>query len=169
MPLLAAAVAAFAGCAAPDRTGLTLDAVNKRVGGPKAGRARIVVLRDKGFAGIVDGGWQVHVDGTPMGEVKTGTFVYRDLPAGRRQLVFAPPGQLARASRHEFAAAAGRTYFFRLQINEKGRMVSGSAGLAGYFIASAIADASDDRGLFDFIPLEAAAAQEAMADLRLVE
>jgi hypothetical protein len=166
------AVAIVAGCAGPTRTGATLDEVRKSVGAPKAGHARIVVLRQKAFPGIFDNGWQVHLDGSPMGDLKTGTFVYRDRPAGRHQLMFARPGDFSRASRHDFEAAPGRTYVFHLDMNEKGRLVQASgmnAGLAGLFISSAISAAADERGFFDFIPLDEIAAREVMADLRLAE
>jgi hypothetical protein len=122
--------------------------------------------------GIGDTGWEIHVDGAPIGALKTGTFVYRDLPAGRRQLSFAPPGHLARASHYELAAVPGRTYYFRLEMNDKGKMINAGAalgGLSGYFLASAIADGSDERGVYDFIPMEDAAARTAMAELRLAE
>jgi hypothetical protein len=107
-----------------------------------------------------------------MGDLKTGTFVYRDRPAGSHKLTFERPGDLSRESHQEFAAASGRTYFFRLEMNQKGRLVmaaSSQAGLAGLFISSAMSAAADERGLFDFTPLEDAAAREALADLRLAE
>ena len=172
MPLVLAAMALMAGCAATSRTGADLETLNKTVGAPKAGRARVFVLREPGYGGIGDTGWEIHVDGAPIGALKTGTFVYRDLPAGRRQLSFAPPGHLARASHYELAAVPGRTYYFRLEMNDKGKMINAGAalgGLSGYFLASAIADGSDERGVYDFIPMEDAAARTAMAELRLAE
>jgi Protein of unknown function (DUF2846) len=174
MSLALVAVAIVAGCASagPTRTGASLDDVRNSVGAPKAGHARIVVLRDKAFPGLIDYGWKVHLDGAPMGDLKTGTFVYGDRPAGRHQLLFARPGDLSRASRHDFSAAPGRTYFFRLAMNDKGRMVDAggiAVGLTGWFVSSAIADASDERGLFDFIALDEASARLAMTDLRLAE
>jgi hypothetical protein len=57
-------------------------------------------------------------------------------------------------------------------MNEKGRLVmaAGSqAGLAGLFISSAMSAAVDKRGLFDFTPLDDAAAGEVLADLHLAE
>jgi len=103
--LLVLVVAVMTGCAAPTRTGPTLDAVTRTVGTPKPGQARVIVLRDKAFAGIIDAGWQVHLDGVPMGDLKTGTFVYRDRPAGHHQITFARAGDLARVSRHDFDVA----------------------------------------------------------------
>jgi Protein of unknown function (DUF2846) len=172
MPLTLVAVAIVAGCAGPTRTGARLDDLRKTIGAPKAGQARIIVLRDKAFPGLFDTGWKVHLDGTPMGDLKTGTFIYSDRSPGPHRLSFERPGDLSRASHHEFTAVPARTYFFRLELNEKGRLVeagSTSAGLAGLFISSAISAAADERGLFDFIPLDEAAARDAMADLRLAE
>jgi hypothetical protein len=142
------------------------------VGAPKPGQARIIVLRDKAFPDIFDSGWQVQLDGAPIGDLKTGTFVYADRSAGQHQLTFARTGDLSRASHYELSAAPARTYFFRLDMNDKGRMVAGAtvgAGLTGMFVSSIAMDAADKRGFFDFIPLDEAAAQQAISQLRLAE
>jgi hypothetical protein len=172
LPLAMVALTIAVGCAGPTRTGATFDTLTQTIKAPKAGNARVVVLRDKAFPGLFDIGWQVRLDGAPVGDLKTGTFVYRDRPAGSHKLTFERPGDLFRESHQEFAVASGRTYFFRLEMNEKGRLVmaaSSQAGLAGLFISSAMSAAADERGLFDFTPLENAAASEALADLRLAE
>jgi hypothetical protein len=172
MALAAVAVAVVAGCASPERTGASFDTLAKNIGAPRAGQARIIVLRDKAYPGIFDVGWQVKLDGAPMGDLKTGSFVYRDRPPGSHVLTFERTGDLFRASHNSFAAAPGRTYYFRLDINDKGRGIEASAivaGLAGALISSAAAAAADDRGLFDFTPLDGAAAREAMAELRLAD
>src|SRR4051812_43240663 len=69
------AVLILAGCAGPERTGASLDALNKRVGLPRPGQARVVVLRSKEFH-FFDVGWKVFLDQVAMGDLKTGTFVY---------------------------------------------------------------------------------------------
>ena len=172
LPLAMVALTVAVGCAGPTRTGATFDTLTQTIKAPKAGNARVVVLRDKAFPGIFDIGWQVRLDGAPMGDLKTGTFVYRDRPAGAHKLTFERPGDLSRESHQEFVAVSGRSYFFRLELNAKGSLVAASsmnAGLAGLFISSAISAAADERGLFDFTPLEDAAARESLADLRLAE
>lgn len=172
MPLVLLAVTVVTGCAAPARTGATLDALTKNIGTPKAGHARVFVLRDKAFAGIIDAGWNVHLDGQTMGDLKTGTFVYLDRPAGRHQLTFARGGDLAHVSRLDFDVAGGRSYYFRIELNDKGRMVAAGSSMGGVLpllVTSAVAAAADDRGLFDFIPLDSATATQAMAELRLAD
>jgi hypothetical protein len=156
-----------AGCAT--RTGATLEQLNKKIGGPGPTRARIVVIRPNDIT-VIDAGWKVYLDGAVMGDLKTGTFVYRDRRAGQHKLVFSRPGDFSRASTREFIAAPGRIYIFRLELNEKGQMVTQSAvaaGLAGMLISSAISDAADKRGFFDFKLLEGAEAQQALADIHL--
>ncbi len=163
---------AVGGCTGPARTGATFNTLTQTIKAPKTGHVRIVVLRDKAFPGIFDTGWQAQLDGAPMGDLKTGTFVYRDLPAGSHKLTFARAGDLSRESHYEFVAVSGRTYFFRLEMNEKGRLVmaaSSQAGLAGLFISSAMSAAADERGMFDFTPLDDGPAGEALADLHLAE
>ena len=172
MPFVLLAVTAVTGCAAPARTGATLDALTKNIGVPKAGHARVFVLRDKAFAGIIDPGWKIQLDGQIMGDLKTGTFVYLDRPAGRHQLSFFRGGDLAHVSRLDFDVAGGRSYYFRIELNEKGRMVAAGSSMGGVLpllVTSTIAAAADDRGLFDFIPLDNATATQALAELRLAD
>jgi hypothetical protein len=165
-PVLALVVAtAFASCA-PMRAGATLDAIPPL----KPGLARVFVLRDRAIGGIFDTGWQAYLDEAPMGDLKTGMFVYLDRPPGSHRLYFARPGDLFRASQQEISVLAGRTYYFRLDMNEKGKWISSSgaaAGLTGMLVSSAISAGADERGLFDFTPLDEAAAQAAMHELRL--
>jgi hypothetical protein len=164
------AIAMLAGCAGPTRTGATLEAVAKTVGAPKAGQARVVIIRPKELE-LFDIGWEARLDGAPLGNLKTGTFVYRDCSAGNHQLTFARPGDLFRASHREFAVVSARTYYFRLEMNDKGRMVAAGsgAGLTGLLITSVAAAAQDDRGFFDFVPLDETAARTALADLHLAD
>jgi hypothetical protein len=112
------------------------------------------------------------LDEAPTGDLKTGTFVYRDLPVGSHKLFFARPLELFRGSQQEFSAAPGRTYFFRLDMNDKGKWIAASgviAGVAGIVASSAVSAAADERGLFDFTPLDEAAAKAAMAELHMAE
>jgi Protein of unknown function (DUF2846) len=165
--LALAIVALFAGCA-PTRTGASLDAL----AAPKTGVARVFVLRDKSFGQIIDGGFQAYLDEAPMGDLKTGTFVYRDVPPGQHKLFFARPLEMFRASQQAFSVVSGRTYYFRLELNDKGKWITASSilgGGPGALVSSAISAAADERGLFDFTPLDDAAARAAMAELRLSE
>jgi hypothetical protein len=167
--LLAAAL--IGGCAGPARTGLTLDAVNKSMGAPKAGQSRVVVLRKKEFAGIFDVGYDVRLNGQSMGDLKTGTFIYADSRAGAEELTLRQ-AELTRTSHVTFSAAPGRTYFYRVDLNDKGRAIMASTqagGLVGMFVSSAVSDMKDDRGVFDFIPLDEANARQEMAELRLAD
>jgi hypothetical protein len=156
------------GCAAT-RSGTSFMSITQNVGPPKAGQSRIVLLRNKGYSGIVDAGWPVELDGAPFASLKTGTFAYADRPAGRHQLSLIS-SDFPRPSRHDVATAPGRTYFFRVEQNEKGRMIaagSTSAGLAGLLVTSAMSAAADDRGTFDFVPLDEGVARQTLSDLAL--
>jgi hypothetical protein len=167
VPLAFTVVVVIAGCA-PTRTGATLDALSA----PKPGVARVFVLRDKSFGQIIDAGFQAYLDEAPMGDLKTGTFVYRDVPPGQHKLFFARPLEMFRGSQQAFSAAPSRTCYFRLELNDKGKWITASsivAGGAGALVSSAISAAADERGLFDFTPLDDATARAAMAELRLAE
>jgi Protein of unknown function (DUF2846) len=163
------AVAMVCGCAAT-REGTSYTSLSQKIGPPKAGTARVFVLRPKGPAELVDSNWVVQVDGNPMTGLKTGTFAYRDLPPGHHQLSFVW-SDFPRPSRLDMDAVAGRTYFYRLELNGKGRMLAGgaSAGVIGMLATGALAAAADDRGAYDFVPLDEAAARQALAELVLGE
>src|SRR5258706_6822445 len=124
LPLAMVALTVAVGCAGPTRTGATFDTLTQTIKAPKAGNARVVVLRDKAFPGIFDIGWQVRLDGAPMGDLKTGTFVYRDRPAGAHKLTFERPGDLSRESHQEFVAVSRPSFFFLLGPKAKGRLVA---------------------------------------------
>src|SRR5881275_3283037 len=62
------------------RSGLDYSETVRKLGPPKAGQARIVVFREKGFGGIGDPDWEFSLDGTPIKGLKTGTYVYVDRP-----------------------------------------------------------------------------------------
>jgi hypothetical protein len=107
-----------------------------------------------------------------LGDLKTGTFVYRSVTTGPHKLTFARGGETARESSRELVAASGRTYVFRLELNEKGKLVmaaNSQAGVLPLLTASSAAHAADHPGLYDFTPLEGPAASEALADLHLAE
>lgn len=76
---LSMAALLLSGCVT-ERGGADYASMVQKVGPPPAGQARIVVLREQGFAGIVDQGWDVRLDGGPMTDLKTGTYVYVDRP-----------------------------------------------------------------------------------------
>jgi Protein of unknown function (DUF2846) len=167
VPLALGALALLIGCA-PTRTGATLDAIAPL----KPSLARVFVLRDKAYPGMFDTGWQAYLDEIPMGDLKTGTFVFLDRPPGSHRLYFARPGDLFRASQQEISVLPGRTYYFRLHMNEKGEYIASTnaaAGLAGALVASTVSAVADERGLFDFTPLDEATARAVMVELRLAQ
>jgi hypothetical protein len=163
MSLLAAAV--VSGCA---REGATLASVAQTMGPPKAGQARVVVFRPPGFGGLFDFEWPVWLDDRPLGKIKTGTFAYVDRPGGRHRLSSIAPN-FPVPSRFDFDAVPGRTYVFRIELNDKGRMIAAgsAAGVAGLLVTAAVGQTSDDRGTYDFVLVDEATASQVLAELRL--
>jgi hypothetical protein len=158
------AAAILSGCVTA-REGPTLTSVAPL----KSGQSRVVVFRPPGNGGLIDPAWAVQLDGAPLGNIKTGTFAYVDRPAGHHQLSFID-SYFPRPSLHDFNALPGRTYVFRIELNEKGRMIlagSMGAGLAGLVVTTAVGAASDDRGTYDFILVDEASAREVLAELHL--
>jgi hypothetical protein len=94
------------------KVGTDYAAISQKVGPPKPGQSRIVVLQQKrdGLSMAICA-CDVKVDGSPIGKVLVGTYAYADRPAGRHQLVASEllfPGETSR----DFSTESGRTYFF---------------------------------------------------------
>lgn len=162
------ACAAF-GCAATSTgTGSTTVAASKNVGPPKPGQSRVVLIRTGGAGDQ----WRVQLDGKLMDGLRVGTFAVRDRPPGHHQLMYATAAQLARPSLQDFDTVAGRTYYYRIDLNERGWLVeSGNmqAGVLPMLVTSAIAAAASDKGLYDFIALDERAARAQLAALQPAE
>ena len=167
LPIVAVMIS---GCVT-ERSGVDFVSMSQKVGPPKAGQARIVVFREKGYGGIADEGWDVKLDGEPMSDLKTGTYTYADRPAGRHQLsstmaLFPGVTQL------DVAVASGRTYFFLARLSDRSKALnamSAAGGLAGLVVASAVTSGDSNPGPLDFFPMEEGAARAAISDLRLAE
>jgi hypothetical protein len=153
------------------RNGLDYSGMMQKIGPPKAGQARVVVLREKGFGDIVDSGWNVQLDGGPMSGLKTGTYIYADRPTGRHQLT-ATEAAFPGVTRHGMTADSGRTYFFVARVSERKSAIlasSAGVGLLGLAVSTAITAGYSNPGPLDFFPLDEAAARATIAELRLAE
>jgi hypothetical protein len=166
--VLSVVLAVMAGCAT-ERSGADFGSFVQKVGPPKAGQARIVILREKGYAGIADQGWDVKLDGGPMTDLKTGTYVYVDRPVGRHQ-ISASMNLFPGVTQYDLAAESGRTYFFLARPSDRAKTLNGmsaAGGVAGLLIGAAVTSSNSNPGPLDFFPLDDAAARTAMAELRL--
>lgn len=155
------------------RDGLDYAAAARKVGPPKAGHARVVVLREKGFGGIIDQAWEVQLDGTPIPGLKTGTFAFVDRPGGKRELTATEPA-FPGATRYEVAVQAGQTYFFVARTSKRknamiGAQAASGGGLLGLALSVALTSGYDNPGPIDFFPLDEAAARTTIAELRLAQ
>ncbi len=145
--------------------------LSQKVGPPKAGQGRVVVFREKAYGGLFDEGWDVKLDGVRMAELKTGTYVYADAPAGRHQLssnIALFPG----VTQYDITVASGRTHFFLAKASERAHRLHATmaaGGLAGYAIGAAITSGDRNPGPLDFFPLEETAARAAISDLNHLE
>jgi hypothetical protein len=167
--LLIAAVL-LCGCET-ERNGLDYSAMTQKVGPPRPGQTRIVVLREKAYAGLADQGWDVKLDGGPMSDLKTGTYVYADRPAGQHQLS-ATASLFPGLSQQDISAQSGRTYFFLARPSERAKVLGGmsaAGGVAGLLVGAAVTSGNSNPGPLDFFPLDEAAARATVAELRLAE
>jgi Protein of unknown function (DUF2846) len=159
----------LSGCVS-DRAGLDYASVMQKLGPPRPGQSRIVVLSEKAKSlGLEAAVCDLKVDGVATNTVKAGTYVYVDRPAGRHELVATQvlfPGE----TRREISTAAGRSYFFLIRESDREKAVKGMAlvgGLAGALVASAATAGSDNLGPVELYPLEEAAARTTLAELQL--
>jgi hypothetical protein len=167
LPLIVAGL--LSGCVS-DRSGFDYAAVAQRVGPPKPGQSRIVVLSEKGN-GLSAAACDLKVDGNPAGAVNPGTYVYVDRPAGRHELL-ATQALFPGDSKREITTAAGRTHFFLVKNSSRGDTLKGGAligGLVGMAVASAVTTGSDNPGPVELYPLEESAARTILANLQLAE
>src|SRR5262249_24330145 len=135
------------------------------------GHARIVVFREKAYGGLFDQGWDVKLDGEQLSELKTGTYVYADRPAGRHQLT-STAAMFPGVTRYDITVVAGRTYFFLAKVRERAaklNAMSAAGGLTGLVVASAMTAGDANPGPLDFFPIEETAARAMLTDLRSVE
>jgi hypothetical protein len=134
------------------------------VGGPPKGMARIVVVRQEPHSfGARNRDFPVKLDGEPLGELSAGSFAYLDRPAGSHQLsaeFWDWPG----VTRRDFTAVSGRTYYFRVSLNEKMNDITAVSIISP--IGGAIASAStynDRQGPIDLTPISESEAKQAIA------
>ena len=167
--LLAAVL--LSGCMT-DRAGTEYAAIAQKVGPPKPGHSRIVVLQEKGKGlGLSVCVCQMKLDGESMGKVGVGTYAYADRPAGPHQLTAAEtmfPGE----TRHDFTTAPGRTYYFLIRSSERHDAVTGGAmfaGIAGVVATSVVTSGSQNVGPADLFPLDEATAKTTLAELQLAQ
>jgi hypothetical protein len=167
--VLGIAAVCLSACAS-QRTGFDYAGVMQKVGPPRPGQTRIVVLEEKA-SGLSATVCDVKVDGGPMGRLKPGTYVYADRPAGRHQL-WASENLFPGESKHDVTTESGRTYFFLARTSDRHNAVMGmtmAGGLAGMLVGSAVTSGSDSPGPIDFVPLDEAAARTTIAELQLAE
>lgn len=152
-----------------ERHGLDYSAMSQKVGPPKPGHGRVVLLREK-FSSIVDADWPFQLDGEPIRGLKSGTYVYVDRPAGKHQLTASEPG-FPGVTEQEIAIQSGRTHFYvvRFSTRKNTYIATASQGLLGLALTTVITAGYKNPGPLDFLAVDEAAARTTIAELRLAE
>lgn len=169
--LLLAVGVMLVGCVS-NQVGTDFASVSKKVGPPRAGHSRVVLLQDKrnGLSMAICA-CEVKLDGVPLGKVVAGKYAYADRPAGRHQLLVTElmfPGDTKR----EIVMEAGRTHFYLIKSSPRhdattgGAVLGGLVGLAAVSIATA---GEANPGPAELVPLDEATAQTKLAELQAVE
>ena len=158
----------LSGCVTGSGTDFTSMA--QKLGPPKPGQSRIVVLQEKrdGLSLSICA-CEIKVDGDAIGKAKPGTYVYADRPAGSHSLIVSEllfPGD----SKREIRTESGRTYFFLVRASKRHDALMGTTlvgGLAGMAVGSIATAGIENPGPADSFPLDDAAARTTLADLQL--
>ena len=156
-------------CQTTDRNGFDYATMTQKVGPPKAGQARIVMLREKTFR-IVDSDFRFELDGAPIRGLKTGTYVYADRPAGRHRFTATEDG-FPGTTEIDISIQSGQTYFYVVRMSQRKAAIvaNASTGVLGLALSTALTAGYKNPGPLDFLPLEETAARTAIVDLRLAE
>jgi hypothetical protein len=151
--------AAVGGCSTSTPSGPPLSSL-QITDKPKAGMARVVVLRlEKGFIGFGDREFPINLDGEPMGDLVTGSFLEREVKPGRHEKSGILSDQ-AGISRYEFDAVAGRTHYVVASLKAKVNQTNAGGalgGITGLVIVGVLTD--DGGGPFDFKAMDEANAR----------
>jgi hypothetical protein len=162
---------ALSGCMTA-KEGTDYAAISQKVGPPKPGQSRVVVLqRKRDGLSMALCACEVKVDGRPMGKVSVGTYAYADLPPGPHQLVASEllfPGETKR----DFSTAPGRTYFFLVKSSARHDALTGmsiAGGLTGLAVGAIATSGSDNLGPGEFVPLDEPSARTMLAELQIAD
>jgi hypothetical protein len=170
--LLLGASLLLSGCVT-DGAGTDFGTVSQKLGPPKPGQSRIVVLQEKrNGISLSLCRCDLRLDGSPIGQVTTGTYVYADRPAGRHQLVATELFHMGGETKRDFSTESGRTYFYLIKSSASHDAVTGMAmlgGVAGAVVGSVAAAGSDNPGPADFISLDEQTARTTLAELQLAD
>lgn len=170
--LLLAAV--LGGCAtAPSEATTPPPATVSSLAAPDPDRSRVIVYLDpeeiKTLKESEPYAFSVTLDGTPMGTLRPGGFVTRDVPAGSRKFTAEGVGYPG-VSRRSVRVAAGRTYYFSVSRTARAKSIAAggkAAGFAGALVAHAVTSGST-AGPVEFTARDEVIARPALADATLI-
>jgi hypothetical protein len=161
----------LSGCVS-DAVGTDYMAIAQKVGPPKPGQSRIVVLQEqRKNLTLAICACDMKVDGAPIGKVTYGTYVFADRPAGRHQLVAGEllfPGE----TKQEIVTEPGHVYFFLLRSSQRHDALTGAGmfgGLAGIAVGAVATAGADNLGPAEIYPLDEPTAQITLAELKLAD
>ena len=160
--LLTAAV--VAGCAGANGSS-NFSAVMQKTSAPAAGMSRVVLYPTRDADDTT-----FQLDGVHVGQLKPGTFVYRDVSAGAHELVAEPPA-MGRLERYPFSTAAGHTFYLKVDATDFAKWKHRASasysvgGAAGPYMSG---PAPKGDPLFKFVKIDDAAAARELADMSLL-
>jgi hypothetical protein len=158
-----------AGCAF-GKAGTEYAVVSQKMGLPRAGQSRIILLSQKD-SWLDRTSCDAKIDGISLNRLLPGTYASIDRPAGPHHLA-ATQSLFPGDSMMDFNTEAGRTYFFSIRPSERARALqAGGAvfGLVGFGVAAAASSDAQNKGPVDFVALDEGQARGALAELLLAE
>jgi Protein of unknown function (DUF2846) len=109
------------------------------------------------------------LDGSPIGKVTFGTYVFADRPAGRHQILADEtlfPGE----TKYDFSTESGRIYFLLVKTSQRHDSMVGMTmfgGLAGAAVGAIATSGSENLGPAEIYALDEPTARMTLAELKM--
>jgi hypothetical protein len=153
--------AAVTGCLATG--GNNFSAVMQKTGAPAAGMSRVVLYPTRDADATT-----FQLDGVLVGQLKPGTFTYRDVPAGGHEIVAEPPAT-GTLERYGFSTTAGRTLYLKVDATDLAKWRHECSGRASVgFVCGTKPSTITGTATFKFVAVNDAAAARELADMILL-
>ena len=140
--------------------GSNFSAVAQKAGAPAPGMSRVVLYPTNAAATL-----PLQLDGAMLGEMKTGTFMYRDVPPGSHEIVAEQYQQL---HRYSFTTAAGRTNYIKIDASDAFK-IRNEAVMRGTLMGgfTYVPPEGREPTLFKITPMAEAAALQDLREMTL--
>jgi len=138
------------------------SAVAKKAGTPRPGMSRVVLYPTRDADATT-----FQLDGVLLGQLKPGTYVYRDVPVGGHELVAEPPGT-GKLERFAFTTPSGRTVYLKVDATDLAKWTHEAAARTSTGLYGGMGPRPEGTARFKFVKVDEATAARELADMILL-